>query len=103
MADLDIKQYRDHLILCVKIVPVAGKTEIVGEMNGMLKIKVTAPPEKQKANKCLIDFLAHILNIKKNTISIITGHKSPVKRLKISGLKQQDLISTIADHCKQFN
>jgi uncharacterized protein (TIGR00251 family) len=61
----------------------------------MLKIKVTAPPEKGKANQCLIKFLAEYLEVKKNVISIISGQTNPVKHIQILGISKDTLLNKI--------
>ncbi|MBC8378073.1 MAG: DUF167 domain-containing protein, partial [Planctomycetes bacterium] len=54
-----ISQDSQHNIqLTVKVVPGSSRTEIAGTLDGMLKIRVAAPPEKGKANKALLAFIA---------------------------------------------
>lgn len=57
-------------ILNVKVQPGAGRNEIAGMWQGMLKIKVNAQPEKGKANKQCIELLANKLGIAKNKIQM---------------------------------
>jgi uncharacterized protein (TIGR00251 family) len=57
----------------------------------MVKIKVTAPPEKGKANQCLVEFLAKKLGVKKNAISIIAGQTNPVKQVQVLGVSTDSL------------
>lgn len=77
--------------LTVKIVPGSSRTEIVGLYDDMLKIKVAAPPEKGKANKMLLDFLAKQIGIRKNAIQITSGQTSAVKQLFFEGVTKQDV------------
>jgi uncharacterized protein len=74
------------VVLSLHIQPGARKTEIVGEHGGALKIRLAAPPVDGKANLALIDFLAHQLDTKKSTITLISGEASRIKRLRVSGL-----------------
>ena len=72
------------MILKVKVVPKSSKTEIVGEMvDGTLKIRVAAVPEKGKANAELIRFLAKYYGVSRHCVSIMTGETSQLKQLKI--------------------
>lgn len=71
--------------MTVKVVPGSSRTEIAGCHGDMLKIKIAAPPEKGKANKALIDFLARTLNLKKNAIEITAGHTSSIKQVFLAG------------------
>lgn len=70
--------------LKVKIIPNASKNEIVGEQEGVLKIKIKTQPEKGKANKELIKFLAKEWDIPKSSISIVKGMRSKIKILQIN-------------------
>jgi uncharacterized protein (TIGR00251 family) len=58
----------------------------------MLKVKVAAAPEKGKANISLLKFLAKLLGVKKNSISIISGQTGPVKQLQVSGISSDILL-----------
>ena len=87
MSDLSIREVSNGVVFVAKLVPGSSPpTRISGLLEGMLKIKVTAPPEKGKANQCLIRFLADQLGIKKNAVSIISGQSNPVKQIQISGM-----------------
>lgn len=73
----------NKLILHLRIIPSSSKNEIKEKINGRLKIKIKAPPEKGKANKELIKFLSKLLKIKKNEIEIIKGKTSQDKTLSL--------------------
>jgi uncharacterized protein (TIGR00251 family) len=79
-------------------VPGSSKTCIAGNLGGMLKIKIAAPAEKGKANKSLIDFLAvrlRRIGVRKNDVRILSGQTNPVKRVQISGVTAEQLISRL--------
>lgn len=69
--------------LFVKVTTRAPKNEITECEGDFLKIKITAPPAKGKANKELIKFLARHFKIAQSAISIIKGEKS---RNKVIGI-----------------
>lgn len=71
------------MILTIKINPNASKTEIIDAQEGMLKIKVAAPPDKNKANEKLIEFLSEHFKVPKSKIRILSGHTSRLKRVEI--------------------
>ena len=79
----------------VKIVPGSSSTRICGLLDGMLKVKVAAPPEKGKANQCLLRFLAKKLEIKKNAVSLISGKTNPVKQVRIIGISPETLLKKL--------
>ena len=92
---LKIDNVRGGIVLGVKVVPGSSRTAIAGVWDGKLKVKVAAPPEKGKANQCLIDFLAKQLGVKKNAVAIIHGQTSPIKQVHVSGLSAEAAISTL--------
>jgi len=65
----------------VKVVPGSSKTVIAGFYDGMLKVRLAAAPEKGKANQALIGLLAEKFNIPKNSITILSGLTSKVKKI----------------------
>jgi uncharacterized protein (TIGR00251 family) len=83
---LKIQQAGNAVIFSVKVVPRSSKTAVAGILGGMLKIKLAAAPEKGKANESLVEFLADTLGVKKNTVTITSGHTSPVKTIQITRL-----------------
>ena len=87
MADLKIQEVDGGVVFTAKIVPgSSGRTRISGLYDGMLKVKVSAAPEKGKANQDLVKFLADTLAVRKNDIAIISGQTNPVKQIRISGI-----------------
>jgi len=92
---VEVTESQDGVVLAVKVVPGASRTAIAGEYNGMLKIKLSAPPQKGKANQCLIEFLAKRLGVKKKSIRLLSGKNHPSKRVQISGVKAEEVISEL--------
>ena len=91
-SDYKIIQETNSIQITVKIVPGSSKTAHAGILDGMLKIKIAAPPEKGKANKALITYLSKKLAIKKTDIEIVSGQTNPVKYLRIVGTEISKLI-----------
>lgn len=68
----------------VRIKPRALKDEIVGyDSEGVLVVKVSAPPVEGKANRRLIGFLAKALGVPKKSIKIMRGARSRQKLLAV--------------------
>jgi len=96
MGNLKIEENNEGAVFIAKIVPgSSGSTRICGLLDDMLKVKVSAAPEKGKANQCLIKFLAKHLGVKKNAVSIISGTTSPVKHVRISGMTAEMLLKKL--------
>jgi len=78
-------------IISLKVQPNANRNEIVGLTNGILHVKIAAPPVKGKANKEIIIFLSKLLGTSKDSISIIKGQTSRNKLVAIKGLGQDSI------------
>jgi hypothetical protein len=87
------KQTDEGVEISLYIQPGASKTEIIGEHNGCLKIKIKAPPVDGKANAEVIEFLSDKLGIPKRQIEFLTGDKSREKKIRIKGLSIQQIES----------
>jgi uncharacterized protein (TIGR00251 family) len=96
MTNPAIQEVDGGVVFTAKIVPgSSGPTRFCGLLDGMVKVKVSAAPEKGKANKCLLKFLAKQLDVKRNAISIISGQTSPVKHVEISGISADTLMEKL--------
>ena len=96
MADLTITDIDGGVIFGVKVVPASSKTAIAGPFDGKLKVKISAAPEKGKANQCLCEFLAKKLGVKKNCVTIISGKTNPVKDVQILGVAADTLLERLS-------
>ena len=77
--------------LKVKVVPGASRDEIASWLGDALKVRVSAPPEKGKANKAVCKLLAKQLRLSKGAVTVVQGHGSAHKRLQIEGIDQATL------------
>jgi uncharacterized protein (TIGR00251 family) len=77
--------------LKAKVVPGSSRNGIVGWLGDALKINVTAPPEKGKANDAVVELLAAALGIATDDISVVSGHSSPTKLVAIFGMDDETI------------
>ncbi len=73
----------ERLTLKLKVVPRASRDAVVGWMGNRLKIAVTAPPEKGRANAAVVKLLARTLGIPGSNLRITAGKSSPAKTVSI--------------------
>lgn len=73
-------------VVCVRAQPGSRKNAIVGEHDGALKIAVTAPPDKGKANEAIVAVLAEAVCLPKSAIQLVSGQTSRQKKFLLSGL-----------------
>ena len=79
---------KDHLLLAVRLTPNGGRdafdgVEVSADGLAHLKARVSAVPEKGKANKALIALLSKALKVPKSAISVVSGETSRQKILRI--------------------
>ena len=73
----------ENIVIKVKIIPNASKDEIIKE-DGFIKVRVTALPIENKANKALVKLLSKEFKIPKTSIEIIKGETSKEKLIYFS-------------------
>lgn len=73
------------MVFVVRVVPRASKSEIVGEIDGVLKVRIAAPPVDGAANTELIRLLAKAVGTARSEIDVIAGSTSKTKRVSIRG------------------
>ena len=90
----------DIVRIAVRVQPGARKNSITGYSDGVLRVKVAAPPVEGKANKELIAYLSDILDVKKSAITIEKGQTSRNKLISITGMDEARLNTLIGDMLK---
>jgi uncharacterized protein (TIGR00251 family) len=86
----------DDAILSVRVTARAGRNALGEMVDGVLAVRLAAPPVDGAANKALVAFLAEAFGIPKSDIRIEAGQQSRRKRLRISGLAPDDLAGRLA-------
>ena len=84
-------------LLNLKVSPGASGNKIMGWNAGTLKVRIKAPPEKGKANKKLIRFLAKLLGTAPANLDLVSGESSRNKRLRIRGMTESTVHQILAD------
>jgi hypothetical protein len=92
---LKISQTPNGITFQVKVVPAGSRTSIEGVYGDMLKVKLSAAPEKGKANEALIEFLAEKLGVKRKFVKIISGLTSKVKQVAVEQMPQQEFLEKL--------
>ena len=93
---LDIKEDKDGFTITVRVVPRSSRSEIVGEIDGAVKVKLSSPPVDGAANVELIRLISKALGVSKSSVSIVSGETSKTKRLRVTGATAQMLRDVLA-------
>lgn len=82
--------------ITVHVQPNARRSEALGFDDGVLRVKIGAPPVKGRANNELIEFLSELLGVGKSSVTIEKGATSRSKVIGVSGLSQDDIVNRLA-------
>jgi uncharacterized protein (TIGR00251 family) len=77
--------------LDLKVSPKASRNAIAGWMGEVLKVSVTAAPEKGKANEAVEALLAEALGLARSAVTVVAGQTSKQKRVEIAGLDADEV------------
>ncbi len=82
-----LSETKEGIIFCVKLVPNSSFSKIVDYTDDYVRIKISAPPIENKANKELISFCSDLFDVNKSKISIVSGEKSKIKKILLKNAK----------------
>jgi uncharacterized protein (TIGR00251 family) len=71
------------ITFAVRVVTRASRTEIAGEHDGALRVRVAAPPVEGAANEELTRFFAKLLDVAKRDVEIVAGLASKNKVVRV--------------------
>ena len=92
-----LKETPTGIIVRLKIVPNSSKNDIILE-DEFIKIKITAQPIENKANKALVEYLSKTFKVPKTNIEILKGDTSKDKTISIivsDENKRREIISRL--------
>jgi uncharacterized protein (TIGR00251 family) len=73
--------------LTVRLQPRARREEVVGERDGVVVIRVTAPPVDGKANEALCRLIAKKAGVAPSRVEIVRGHAAREKQVRVAGVE----------------
>ena len=89
---------KEPIRIVVRVQPNAGRNEVFGFKDDVLRMRIAAPPVKGKANQELITFLSDILGVRKSNLAIEKGVTGKRKVISITGLTQTQIIERATGH-----
>lgn len=79
------------LTIIVRVTLRSSRSEIVGEHDGAIKVRLSSPPVDGAANAELIKLFAKELKLPKSHIEIVSGETSKTKLLRLTGVTAEQL------------
>lgn len=91
MAGTPSRKSGGGVVIDVRVVPRSSTARVIGLVEGVLKVKLTAPPVDGAANKELIKLLSSYFQVRKRSVRILRGESSKNKRVAIEGLAEDSI------------
>jgi hypothetical protein len=79
-----IRETNDGVEVDLLVVPNASRATVVGVHGARVKIRVTSPPERNKANAAVIDLLRHATGAKR--VEVARGRTGRHKTVLLTGV-----------------
>jgi uncharacterized protein len=86
-----VKESGNGCTFDIQVTPRSSHTAIAGIRDGILKVKVNAPPVEGAANEACIELLARELGLKKSQFHVFTGRKSRRKTIVVRDIAKIEL------------
>ncbi len=90
-----LRETEGGTVLPVRAVPGARRNQLAGQHQGRLKVCVSQPAEKGKANKAIVEVLARALALRKSQITLVAGATAHDKQFLITGISLAELRARI--------
>lgn len=74
------------VLIDVRVIPRAGRSEVAGQRDGALLVRLAAAPVDGAANDALIELIARSIGVARRAVTIVSGERSRRKRIEVSGL-----------------
>lgn len=82
--------------LRLRVAPGAASTGFVGRHGDAWKVRVTAPPERGRANEAVLELLSDTLALPRASLSLVSGHGGRDKIVEPAGIGEAELQSRLA-------
>ncbi|MEN9506886.1 MAG: hypothetical protein RI958_2812 [Actinomycetota bacterium] len=88
------------LTFVIHVRPGASRVGVDGEFDGVLAIRVTAPPSEGRANTEVVDVLAQALGVRRTDVHVVSGARSRRKIVHVDGAPNEldERLRQLMDH-----
>lgn len=80
-----VRAFGDDVLIETFVQPRAPRSSVAGIQGGALKLKVTAPPVDDRANRAVEGLLAEVIGVPRSRVTVQTGRSSRHKRVMVEG------------------
>jgi uncharacterized protein len=93
---IEIQERADGVSFLVRVQPGARRSEIAGEWEGALRIRLSEPAREGRANEALRKLLAGRLKVPAGAARIARGERGRTKRVEICGVTAVEVRAVVA-------
>jgi uncharacterized protein (TIGR00251 family) len=72
--------------IVVRLTPRGGVDRVDGVVDGVLRVRVSAPPVDGAANRALVHLLATELGVPRRDVRVVAGASARIKQVAIDGV-----------------
>lgn len=81
--------------ISVHVTPRASNDEILGFEEDTLRVRVTAPPARDRANRAMERLLARRLDLRPSAVRVVSGQTARQKVVEVEGIEEAELRSRL--------
>jgi len=82
-------------ILHLKAKPNGRRNQLEVAADGTVTVRLHAPAQDGKANACLLGYLAEVFGVSKSSLTLLSGHTAPFKKVEIAGLLKSEVTAVL--------
>ena len=86
----------DGARLRVRVQPRSRQDEVLGWRDGVLRVRVSAPPTEGRANEAVADLLARAFGVPRSAVSLVGGASSRDKVFRVARRSLDELLAMVA-------
>lgn len=80
---LALRRDSERVFLTIRVTPRAAASTVAGERDGVLLVRVTAPPVQGKANDAVVALLAKALGVPRGAVRVERGGAARTKSVSV--------------------
>ena len=81
--------------LSVRVVPRSAREGVAGYVEGVVRIRLNAPPVEGRANEALIRFLAKALGVPRARVTLVSGETGRNKMVRVAGITRVEALEAL--------
>jgi uncharacterized protein (TIGR00251 family) len=92
---IEVTEKNGAVTFKIRAQPRAAKSEIVGEYNGALKVRIAAPPVDGKANDECKKFFSKLFCLSSSDVEIVAGDSSRDKIIRLHDITANCVLAVL--------